>query len=121
MIPMILVMGIIFFLSHQSGDSLYVPPIPGIDKIVHFGAYFALGAATLYWVNSRGSLVSIWIDSLLTIIICTLYGMSDEFHQSFIPGRCASFADLIADILGAIAVCWAWAFLSIRRNNSRES
>ena len=45
-----------------------------------------------------------------TLTICILYGIGDEFHQSFIPGRFASVADLIADTLGAAAACVAWFF-----------
>jgi VanZ family protein len=36
--------------------------------------------------------------------------MSDEFHQSFIPGRWVSIFDLLADLTGAMLVCalWLW-------------
>lgn len=32
-----------------------------------------------------------------------LYAISDEFHQSFIPGRGASFKDVCIDTLGGIS------------------
>ncbi len=47
---------------------------------------------------------------LVTVTICILYGIGDEFHQSFISGRFASAADLVADTLGAVAACFAWFF-----------
>jgi hypothetical protein len=34
LVPVLLVMGTIFYLSHQPGDSLYLPPVP-IDKLAH--------------------------------------------------------------------------------------
>ena len=37
---------------------------------------------------------------LFAMIIGTLYGVSDEFHQSFVPGRTASIWDLAADSIG---------------------
>ena len=120
MIPMVLIMGIIFFLSHQSGDSLYVPPIPGFDKILHFGVYFVLGGAVIYGLYSGGTLRAPLTICLITIVICTFYGVSDEFHQSFIPGRFVSFADLVTDFFGALAACCLWVLLSIRRKNSSK-
>jgi VanZ family protein len=108
LVPMIVIMGIIFFLSHQPGDSFYIPPIPGLDKIAHMAIYALLAAAVLY------ALYPLLTDkkkvrvSLLTISICILYGIGDEFHQSFVPGRFVSFADIAADAMGAVAVCVAW-------------
>jgi len=40
---------------------------------------------------------------LLTLVIGFMYGMSDEFHQSLVPGRQASIFDLVADAIGALA------------------
>jgi VanZ family protein len=37
-----------------------------------------------------------------TVIICALYGISDEFHQSFVPNRDCEFMDWAADFVGII-------------------
>jgi len=37
----------------------------------------------------------------LPILIAVLYGVSDEFHQSFVPARDASVMDLVSDTVGA--------------------
>jgi len=105
---MVVVMGIIFFLSHQPDDSLYIPPLPGLDKIAHMTIYAVLAATVLYALNPLLSEEKKLRISLLTISICVLYGLGDEFHQSFIPGRLSSLADIAADTLGAIAACAAW-------------
>lgn len=117
LVPMVVVMGAIFFLSHQPGDSLYVLPFPGFDKLAHMGIYGVLAASVLYafYSGSNKSKDSALSLILITVSICTLYGIGDEFHQSFIPGRFASFADIVADTLGAVVVAGAW-FLWNRRS-----
>lgn len=37
---------------------------------------------------------------VLVLMISFLYGLSDEFHQWFIPGRSATLGDVLADTLG---------------------
>lgn len=46
-VPVALVMGLIFFLSNQSGASLPLPDIPNIDKSAHFLIYALLAVAAL--------------------------------------------------------------------------
>lgn len=38
-----------------------------------------------------------------------LYGVSDELHQSFVPGRTAEAADLVKDLAGAVLGAFACA------------
>ncbi len=109
MVPMIVVMGTIFFLSNQPGDQLSLPPIPGIDKVAHMIAYGVLGGTVLLAHNEQQRNSKPRIVMLFTVVFCLLYGISDEFHQSFIPGRTASVYDLFADCAGAAVVCFCWA------------
>ncbi|MBE0584100.1 MAG: VanZ family protein, partial [Desulfofustis sp.] len=105
-IPMPLVMGIIFLMSAQPGDSLQLPFFFfGADKIAHALAYGLLAAVTLIALpvqlrsdRPRQAAVIAWL-------VCLCYGLSDELHQSFVPGREASFGDLLADGIGAAIVC----------------
>jgi len=51
----------------------------------------------------------------LAIAIAVSYGLTDEVHQMFVPGRSAEVADLIADAAGACAgtaACWAWGIIA---------
>ncbi len=41
--------------------------------------------------------------AILSIVFCSLYGMSDEWHQSFVVGRDSDWLDWLADTLGATA------------------
>lgn len=43
-----------------------------------------------------------WRVAALSTALATLYGVSDEFHQSFVPGREPSGADVAKDLLGAL-------------------
>ena len=108
MVPMILVMGTIFILSHQPGDRLSLPPLPEIDKLAHLAIYGVLAATVLYACSDRQKSARPRLVMLLTVVFCILYGISDEFHQSFIPGRTASVYDLIADGGGAAMACALW-------------
>ncbi len=48
---------------------------------------------------------------LVTLLIIAVYGVSDEVHQSFVPGRQSSVWDWVADCVGAmvfVAVHWIW-------------
>ena len=48
--------------------------------------------------------------TLLCVGLATLYGLSDEYHQSFVPGRTASAPDVGLNALGSAAAIgyWAW-------------
>jgi len=107
-IPMITVMGIIFFLSNQPGDSLDLPDIPNVDKVLHAVAYGVLALTTLFAVPGHKYRANPWRICLLVVLFCFMYGVSDEFHQSFVPNRMPSVLDLIADTMGAVVVVFVW-------------
>ena len=108
MVPMMVVMGTIFFLSHQPGDQLHLPQLPGIDKWAHLAAYGCLAATVLFALSERQKSTSPYQMMGFTVSLCLLYGISDEFHQSFIVGRTASIYDLLADGCGAALACAVW-------------
>ena len=53
---------------------------------------------------------------LVAWLLCFAYALSDEFHQSFVPGRVADWRDLLADGLGAAAVLLALARWQVARS-----
>jgi VanZ family protein len=52
---------------------------------------------------------------LLSVVSASLYGISDEIHQSFVPFRDAEVADVIADILGAVGGVFLYQMLIVSR------
>lgn len=86
-----LYMGLIFVLSAQPGSAVGLPP--PWDKLAHTLEYALLGFLLSRAFSNPGA----------AFVIASLYGVSDEFHQSFVPGREASIGDWLADSLGAFA------------------
>jgi VanZ family protein len=52
---------------------------------------------------------------VITLIFGTLYGLTDEWHQSFVPERQASARDLAAD---AVGVAIGSLFMTTRRKET---
>jgi VanZ family protein len=67
------------------------------DKVAHVGLYTVLGA-TLAWGETR---VARRLP-LLLVFLGVGYGVLDEWHQSFVPGRHPSMGDVLADAVGVI-------------------
>lgn len=71
-----------------------------LDKIQHIVLYSGFGILLyLTFFNSEKQNVKKYAV-IFAIVVGILYGMADEFHQSFVPGRVASIADLFADGIG---------------------
>ena len=81
-----------------------LPSAPGglSDKHVHFLAYASLAAlccrALVRGRYARLGVVQLW----QAWAIATAYGLTDEWHQAFVPGRSSEALDLAADALGAL-------------------
>ena len=86
-----------------SGRSHVASP-PGInfDKLAHFSVFGLLGT-----LIARSPGVSRF---RYAILIVSLFGIGDEFRQSFTPGRSVEFADWMADSLGAAVAVTLYAF-----------
>ncbi len=107
-------MAAIFYVS-----GLQIAPLPDevSDKTGHFVAYGGLALLSLRAV--AGGLPSrvTWRVAWLALAIAGGYGMFDEIHQTFVPGRSGDVADWFADMTGAaigIGACWLWGMIAIR-------
>ncbi len=109
MVPLAVAMGTIFILSHQPGDRLSLPSFPGMDKIGHMVIYGTLALTAIFAFTGQLKDTRPQRILFLTLVFCLFYGISDEFHQSFIPGRSASVLDVLADCGGAAMVGLLWA------------
>jgi VanZ family protein len=94
---------LIFLVSAQSSSNL--PNFDRADGLVkksgHVVGYAIL--ASLYWEALEFKDSKRWIAWLLAV----LYAITDEFHQSFVPGRLPAVWDvLIFDNFGAVISLW---------------
>jgi uncharacterized membrane protein/VanZ family protein len=72
------------------------------DKLSHLILYAGFGFLLYYTLKSSLNSILYKHALLFAIIIGTVYGASDELHQSFVPGRTASIWDLAADCTGVL-------------------
>lgn len=116
LLPPLLWAVVIFFLSSQ-------PTLPGLDlalsdfllkKTAHIIAY-----AILYWLVWRSIFLLtfrkaptrklVWLGAF---VICLVYALSDEWHQSMTPNRTASFRDIGFDAAGMLtAFLWKYRYI----------
>ncbi len=106
----------IFLLSSQ--PNLNLPEVvPETDKIVHFLEYAVLG-----WLCARVTRIQWPVQSFRFALIfatffSSLYGVSDEWHQAYIPGRCSDWRDWLADTGGGSAGGFLLVFGEWMKNN----
>ena len=72
-----------------------------VRKNAHFISYMILGLLSMNAVRKTGFVRFKGI--LITFLICLVYAISDEFHQTFIPGRSGEVRDVVIDSIGGIA------------------
>lgn len=115
--PAIAWAALIFILSHQSRPLPIAPPIAHFDKVLHAGAYGLLAVLAARALRAAGlpGRRALWV----TVLVASLYGASDEFHQSFVPGRDPDPLDWAADTAGA--VLGAALVVGLPRRRSRAS
>ncbi|MFC5467252.1 VanZ family protein [Cohnella suwonensis] len=124
-VPALACMLTIFFTSSRSGDQLdTVLPwvqkwLPGLADFnpMHYVAYFALGLTFAYAFGAK--LSSTWPGAMLNVALCALYGVTDEWHQSYVPMRTPDPSDLLHDAIGA-AVAAVLVLIALRNVRGRE-
>ena len=100
--PWQFVMVVIFSLSGLSSDDLPDFTFRLWDKFLHFLAYGILGILIYRsFINSKWIYVRNFA-AFFSIFLAIIYGASDEIHQNYVPGRFSSYADWVADAIGAI-------------------
>ena len=100
----------------SSRTTLPVQIRPGLDKIIHAISYFLLGLS-YFNVTTRGLIQTTPTRVILAWVGGVMFAASDEWHQSYVPGRTPDILDLLADAGGitlAVGVC-LWGVSMSRR------
>ena len=83
-----------------------------ISNLAHIPAYALL---TFLWLKSFARTESKNNITAFSLILAglVLFAVSDEIHQSFVPGRTASFMDIGLDLVGIVFGLWAFKIFGV--------
>jgi VanZ family protein len=93
-----------------------IPTFAFSDKILHFLAY---GLLAILFFRAYATLPlkdRINMMILLSIGSATLFGISDEIHQYFVPFRQADILDAIANAIGSICGVIIFYYWKVKKN-----
>ena len=112
-------MGAEVALSSRSRLPEVLPAFSGSDKLQHAAWFFLL--ALLAWRAGReGEGWGRGRRTATLLVVSALWAASDEWHQSFVPGRAVEAGDLVADVAGA-SLALAASELLLRWRESRRA
>ena len=98
-----------------------MPMFGGWDTIVKKGGHaFGYGLLALsFWRGFEWKKRLFWLPFLMAV----LYACTDEFHQSFVPGRHSSPVDVGIDAIGASLLLgvWAWVRSAMAKTDRRPA
>ncbi len=89
-----------------------------LRKISHWSEYFVLALLLMSALRKQYPFWQRRRRLICCLLIATIYAAGDEWHQSFVPSRSASMADVLIDGLGAL--CGALWFERYHEKNSEN-
>jgi VanZ family protein len=104
-------MAVVFFFSSLShlGAAARVPD--WISHPIEYGAGAATVCRALDGDRRRALTVS---TALAATLLTTTYGVTDEYHQSFVPGRTSDPLDVAKDLAGSLAASFLYRRWSMK-------
>jgi VanZ family protein len=118
-LPPLVWMGLIYFFSAQ--PDLPSAPGPWLDTVIKKSGH-ALSYGVLTCLYRRALRPHIRDSRMLRMVCVGLgvaYALSDEYHQSFVPGRNGTLLDVLIDSIGASGAMLLDQWLANRRARSR--
>lgn len=91
----------IFYVSSMPKPPAPEVTFPGADKIAHFLIYGGLATILSFGLRLSNESIDLKFLFLAPILIASIYGVSDEIHQLFVPNRSFELLDILADAAGA--------------------
>jgi hypothetical protein len=114
-VPVVLYAGTIFYLSSQSHpeDQLPLFLLKGVsDKVLHAVEYGILALFCYRAFRWAAGPVVARQAVVLAIVTASVFGLTDEVHQLFVPFRESSWQDWLADTAGAVIGAMSWRSIS---------
>ena len=111
-VPVLAYAGLIFWLSsrpYTPRQKEWLELLP--DYLLHGCEYALLAFLLLRQLRLSGRIRGLYAPALLAWIIVVAYAASDEWHQSFVPGRNPDVRDWLADSAGGLVVAAAGVYL----------
>ena len=113
-LPVLVQMGLIFYFSAQPSGSPVLESFPLPAGIGHLCGYGLL-ALLLYRAFNKGFMGWNLRAARFAFLVAFFYGITDEFHQHFVPGRQAAVSDVFINAAGILlAMVFIWVL-----NNGR--
>ena len=113
--------GVIFAGSSIHGNDLPNLEILGTDKLIHLSVFYCFGLLVYMAMEPKTKINSFPSGRILLMIAITvLYGILDEVHQGFVPGRTVDSWDVAADALGGMLAAVSIMMRLRRRAKSRN-
>jgi VanZ family protein len=102
-LPVLAYAALIYYGSAQSHPEEELPSFFSLfsDKVLHATEYAVLGALCFRAFRWGTRMVGGQQAFVLAVVTASLYGVSDELHQLFVPFRESSWQDWAADTIGA--------------------
>ena len=89
-----------------------------IRKVAHATIYCVLSILLLYAFFTKEK--TLLRNCIIVAMLCFLYSLTDEFHQTYIDGRTGMFTDCLIDTFGAILGCLVYQFILKLKNNKEK-
>ncbi len=106
----------IFYLSSGVVE-VPLPDFPFQDKMLHMTAYGILATSTWLMLRQWPFFQRPWIWAW---IYASTYGVTDEWHQYYVPGRYVDVWDCVADAVGAAFFLVIIEYIRYRRENVKD-
>jgi len=98
-------MAVIFAVSGTPSDE--IPKVEGWDVLLKKGGHMvAYAILTVLLLRALETHTPTRKAAWLAVGIAVLYAMTDEYHQTFVPGRSGTLVDLLVDAAGAALGLW---------------
>ena len=94
--------------------------VPFKDKGVHFAEYGILAVLLCRAVRGTWSSRSLMFVAFYGLVGTILWGLLDEIHQAYVPGRSSDPLDVLADMVGAALATFGYVLVvSLQRRTTK--